>query len=57
MQRALAFTARCYSSRYFPIAANEPKVSPIGLLLRLGIRWIDSFTDYNNINNNNTFYL
>ncbi len=28
------------SSRYFPVAANEPEVLPIGLLLRLRIRCI-----------------
>ncbi len=39
MQTYLPFTVRCYSSRYLPIAANEPEVSSIDLLLRLGIRW------------------
>ncbi|XP_052441042.1 nuclear GTPase SLIP-GC isoform X2 [Carassius gibelio] len=29
MQTVLPFTARCYPSRYFPIAVNEPEVSPI----------------------------
>lgn len=29
MQKVLPFTARCSSSRYFPIAANEPEVSHI----------------------------
>ncbi len=38
MQTVLPFTARCYSFRYFPIAANEPEVSPIGLL-----PWNDSY--------------
>ncbi len=27
MQTVLSFTVRCYSSRYFPTAANEPEVS------------------------------
>ncbi len=31
MQTDLSFKARCYSSRYLPITANEPEVSPIGL--------------------------
>ncbi len=31
---SFAFTARCYSSRYLPTSANEPEVSPIGLLPR-----------------------
>ncbi len=31
VQTVLQFTARRYSSRYLPIAANEPEVSPIGL--------------------------
>ncbi len=29
MQTVLPFTAPCYSSRYFPTAANEPEVSHI----------------------------
>ncbi len=37
---SLLFSAR-YSSRYFPLAANELEVSPIGLLSCLGIKWID----------------
>ncbi len=40
MQTVLPFTAHCYSSRYFPIADNEPEVLPICLLPHLGIRWI-----------------
>ncbi len=32
VQTVLPFTARCYSSRYFPIAVNEPEVLPIDLL-------------------------
>ncbi len=36
----LPFTARCYSSLYFPIVANESEVSPIGLLPRCGKMWI-----------------
>ncbi len=40
MQTVLPFTARCYSPRYLPIAANEPEVSPIGLLPRLRKWWI-----------------
>ncbi len=39
MQTVLPFTARCYSSCYLPIAANEPEVSPIGLLSRWRKRW------------------
>lgn len=34
VQTVLPFTACRYSSRYFRKAANEPEVSPIGLLLR-----------------------
>ncbi len=30
MQTVLWFTACCYSFRYFPTAANEPEVLPIG---------------------------
>ncbi len=29
MQTVLPFTALCYSSRYFPTAANEPEISHI----------------------------
>lgn len=36
---ANSFSVYCYSSHYFPIVANKPEVSPIGLLPRLGIRW------------------
>ncbi len=40
VQTVLPFSARCYSPRYLPIAANEPEVSPIGLLPRWRKRWI-----------------
>ncbi len=40
VQTVLPFTSRCYSSRYFPIAANEPEVLPIGLPPRWRKRWL-----------------